>query len=356
MEYNKKKSKPAENTENGLPASFKTQRSLTQQVSYNDYFEYCKKERHYEPYALGDWKKCYAEMMNITFEIENKKILDVGCAGGTIAFAFSEYGADVSGCDINAAVIENCPFEKIKSRLQVIETTDLDKIFPDNTFDFIHSHQVFEHFPSKEYSTEVIKKIYRILKAGGICYIVLVTGEHFTQEDLIEIHRRGEDVDVTHINIWPMKWWRDLFNSFGFIDITDIFSPIIDCYQSKTGISFFKKYGWHQFCYAKDSSYDFYLNLGKERITKLLKRQKYYADVNIYKAVIQHREVNEEIAEIIKDFSNKQFNIITLPLTLFRKTADYIHNNHPRVFNVVYPVYQTILSKLKRIIRGSKRF
>lgn len=282
------------------------QTELVKTLSYKDYFEYTTKEKKTNHYVFGARQISYGEMIDLAFDISKRNVLDIGCAGGSIVLAFYQRGAIAYGCDINETILKKSPFLEIKDNLIIIDTVELPKIFKENTFDFIHSHQVFEHFPDWDYSVEVVKGIKRLLKPGGIVYISLVCGEHLTYQELLELRKRGHDVDVTHINIWPMEKWRNLFKELGFIDVTDIFCPIIDCYQSNAGFSFFKEYHWHQFCFAKGFSYGYYLKLGEKKILNLLRRQKSYADINIYEEVIQTREVNPEIGGIIKDFCEEK--------------------------------------------------
>ena len=111
--------------------------------------------------------------INLTKEIFKKEnitrtshILDVGCGTGqTAAYLAYNYGANVTGIDINSTMIAKAKRRMKKSRLpvKIIQST-IEKIpLPDHQFDFIICESVLS-FVNK---ARALKEIYRLLKNGG---------------------------------------------------------------------------------------------------------------------------------------------------------------------------------------------
>lgn len=181
-----------------------------------------------------------------------------------------------------------------------IETDSLKQYFEKETFDFIHSQQVFEHFSSKDYSERVLNAIYELLKYNGFLYVGLVTGEHLTQEELYAEKAQGVNIDVTHINVWPREYWLEVFKRCKFHSVEEWLSPIFNCYQTNSGFSYFKEYHWHQFFYSKgkiDCS-----KFAKEQLKNLLDKQKNYADTNIYNEILETTNVHDDMKAIIQEY------------------------------------------------------
>ncbi|MHA1712601.1 MAG: class I SAM-dependent methyltransferase [Candidatus Ranarchaeia archaeon] len=222
-----------------------TQDEILRAAGFNDYFDYTRSKRNYSPYRWDKWRLRYSDLIDDVFGLAGKKVLDIGCAGGSNVKAFWIKGADVYGCDINTKCIRRTPFKSIKSRLQAIDTNRLSEFYAANQFDLIHSQQVFEHFPDKAYSEQVVNEIAKILKPGGVVYVGLVTGEHLMPKELLGIYKRGEDVDITHANIWPMEYWHKLFEKAGLVNVDTEFQPKFE------GNKMYHKYKWHQMFYRK---------------------------------------------------------------------------------------------------------
>lgn len=269
------------------------QSELVEKRGFSDYFLYTKECNNYDPAAFGEWQVGYSEMMDFALGLKGKKVLDIGCAAGAMVYGFSLRGADAYGCDINETAITSSPFP-IRKKLSVVETSKINRHYVGEKFDIFHSQQVFEHFPGKEYSEEVVRSIYEITANDSLGYVALIAGDHLTEDDL----RDNPDIDPTHINIWPMEYWRSLFEETGFVDVTEWFSPVIMCYQIAGGnFSFYKEYDWQQLFLAKgtiDAK-----TTGTGRLIQLLDFQKGYADRKIYEDVINDLRVNDESRAII---------------------------------------------------------
>jgi len=88
------------------------------------------------------------------------KLLDVGCGRGDFTKGFKDLGLEVSGIDWesgNQELLEGIKFSKVN-------LGDGKFPFEEESFDFVFSKSVIEHFWNPE---EFIKESYRILKSKG---------------------------------------------------------------------------------------------------------------------------------------------------------------------------------------------
>ena len=88
-----------------------------------------------------------------------QKLLDVGCGRGDFLRGFFRYGLKCYGVDQTSCAKKICPEAEVK-------VADLGQGLPyeDNTFDFVYSKSVIEHFYHPE---RLAAEMYRVLKPGG---------------------------------------------------------------------------------------------------------------------------------------------------------------------------------------------
>jgi len=94
-------------------------------------------------------------------KIENKKILDIGCGNGEIAWYFLESGNEVHCVDIEDQRNnrENCIFKKVDSEILP---------YTDNFFDIVFSNHIIEHVGDGALH---LSEIRRVLRDNGLCYL-----------------------------------------------------------------------------------------------------------------------------------------------------------------------------------------
>lgn len=110
---------------------------------------------------------------NIFEELENKKVLDFGCgeAGFSLAIALNAKNSVVDGIDIING------FEKAKNIIKAENINNVNliegysSILPDSIYDYIISHDSFEHFEDPEY---ILSEMFRLVKPNG--YILIKFG------------------------------------------------------------------------------------------------------------------------------------------------------------------------------------
>ena len=104
-----------------------------------------------------------------------KNILEYGSGVGSDAWEYARRNNYVTCCDI---VAEN--LAKAKENLSsfgfdatyVLLNESFPLPFDDGVFDLVNSHGVIHHIPQ---GSEVVKEFHRVLKSGGLCYIMLYT-------------------------------------------------------------------------------------------------------------------------------------------------------------------------------------
>lgn len=187
----------------------------------------------------GDWQKKYGQWIVEVFSLKNKKVLDIGCACGSIANGLYESGANVDGIDINnyTILIGKERFKHLN--LNVCDAINMH-LYPDNFFDFIHTNQVAEHW-RPEHVQLILREIYRVLKPNGIFLCVLDTEELYLRQK-----RDPDKEDPTHVCIRPMSWWKNLLEKEKFEIINNIDFV-------RHSLSYLKKYDWDWFLVKKVS-------------------------------------------------------------------------------------------------------
>ena len=110
------------------------------------------------------------KICNILGNLEDKKVLDVGCGTGTLLKELAEKNPNsyFIGIDSSKKMIEAADKKKIKNLEFFIRNSE-NLNFPEERFDYILSSFSFHHWPNQEKS---IENCYRILKKQGKLIIV----------------------------------------------------------------------------------------------------------------------------------------------------------------------------------------
>ena len=96
-------------------------------------------------------------------------LLDVGCGAGLLTDKLVDEVDITIGIDASSGMIGNAG--KKSKFVKVITTAD-HLPFPDESFDKIFCHSVFQYFPNYKYGARVITEILRVLRHGGKCLIM----------------------------------------------------------------------------------------------------------------------------------------------------------------------------------------
>lgn len=112
----------------------------------------------------------------------HKKILDLGCGSGIMSSELAKIAdsGEVIGIDLSESILKEACWLKDSQGISNLkfQSGSVHKLnFPDNYFDFVYSRLLFQHLvePNK-----VLNNIYRILKPGGVIYLLDVDNSWFS--------------------------------------------------------------------------------------------------------------------------------------------------------------------------------
>jgi ubiquinone/menaquinone biosynthesis C-methylase UbiE len=177
-----------------------------------EYYDRCK-AKGIDYVFYGNWQKQYTKLVVFMSQIymmdyQDKAMLDIGCACGVNLKAFKEtkifdqyYGIDISEYLINLGK------EKLglsNDELRVGISTELP--FDNESIDFIHCSQLFEHL-EKDDILKTIDEIERVIIKGGKVFITL---------DAIRPGRNKKTVlaqDVSHVTAKDKEWWHSILKN-----------------------------------------------------------------------------------------------------------------------------------------------
>jgi ubiquinone/menaquinone biosynthesis C-methylase UbiE len=219
----------------GLPM---TNPKLTTTSFHIDYYEEHRR-LGLDYLGHGDWQVFYGKWLVESLGLKGKTVLDVGCACGSIAAGLAKAGSFVSGCDVNEHMIQLGRERWLAEQLKVCDAVNLH-YWRDNTFDFIHSAQVFEHF-NPELVPFILKEINRVTKLGGVMFVSLDTIELYERQN-----RKVEDEDPTHTCVKSMSWWKERLAATGWVEAHDMAEAMR--YHPD---NYFQRYDWDWFIVRK---------------------------------------------------------------------------------------------------------
>ncbi|MDA2933994.1 class I SAM-dependent methyltransferase, partial [Acidobacteria bacterium AH-259-D05] len=131
------------------------------------------------------------------------KILDLGCGWGNNLKFLRDKEFDYYGIDFSRAAVEHCQ-ESFKNIVQ----GDLSKLpYGNSFFHCVFDRQAIQH-NSKEGIRQIFKEVYRVLKASGIFYSVLIAKAKFdvyttylTEDEIRALTQSFLKVDVDYVEI-----------------------------------------------------------------------------------------------------------------------------------------------------------
>jgi len=193
------------------------------------------------------WNERLVEALEQGYSLRNKRIVDLGCAYGSVVAAMIKAGHDAYGIDLSDFGIAEGQKEYSLLESKTIQGSIHDlSCYPSEHFHFLFSNQVFEHLPGHLCETLAVET-FRVAKPKAVLWAGLVLD---ISSDYQPQGFDPKDPDPTHINIRPKAWWDEKFIKAGWV-INDEFDETFRKHELSDGYSFFKDYDWHSICYKK---------------------------------------------------------------------------------------------------------
>jgi ADP-heptose:LPS heptosyltransferase/SAM-dependent methyltransferase len=203
-------------------------------------------ERYYREHKLagldylgfGDWQRRYGRWLVEALLWRGKRVLDAGCACGSILRGLGEAGAVVQGIDVNEHMISlgRRTWPDMTPLLHVCDAVNLH-LFEAGSFDGVHTAQVAEHW-RPELVPHILRELGRVTVAGGLLFCCLDTLELFARQG-----RRLEEEDPTHVCVRPLAWWHERLAEAGWLLCTAEHEPALRGHAD----SFLELYDWDWF-------------------------------------------------------------------------------------------------------------
>ena len=188
--------------------------------------------------AYGPWQEQYGRWLVDSLTLKGKRVLDVGCACGSVLRGLGEAGAVVQGVDLCEAMVRRGreAWPELAASLHVCDAVNLHA-FADGAFDAIHTSQAAEHW-KPDLVQLILRELARVTVPGGLLFCALDTEELFARQG-----RTIEHEDPTHICIRPLSWWRRRLAECGWELCTAEFEARLRAHPE----TFLMRYDWDWF-------------------------------------------------------------------------------------------------------------
>lgn len=198
-------------------------RTLTSSV-YDEAYYVEHRKAGLDYLGFGGWQRNYGAWIRDAMKWNGVRVLEVGCACGSIMRGMGEAGIVMEGIDLSSHMIalgkEKWP--DMAALLHAGDAADLS-MFEDGHFDAVHSAQVAEHWVPEQVP-KILRELSRVTTAGAVFFCALDTAELFARQG-----RSLENDDPTHICIRPMSWWNEQLVAAGWENCSAEFaSPLLD--------------------------------------------------------------------------------------------------------------------------------
>ncbi len=158
----------------------------------NKLFDIWHKGQEFDENANTPWHNFVKKFLIEKFEINNKKILEIGCGRGGLSCWIAEYSgqtfAELVAGDFSQSALDIAQKHSVLKGLNKINWSrqDIQSInFPNNYFDIVISCETIEHVPNPKIA---IKELYRVCKNSGI--LMLTTPNYMNFYGLYRFYLR----------------------------------------------------------------------------------------------------------------------------------------------------------------------
>lgn len=181
----------------------------------------------WDPSILPHIYNCYHSEMERYLRAagdEPLRILDVGCAQGTLALLLAEAGHDVTAVDLRQEFLDYAQTRYETGKIEFIQGNALELNLPDQ-YDLIFSNQILEHLV---YPVEMLKGLANMLAPGGRVVATTPNG-NYIKSDLPLFSELGdrsqyEEMQFTsdgdgHFFAYTADELREIFSEAGLDEV-----------------------------------------------------------------------------------------------------------------------------------------
>jgi len=178
---------------------------------------------------LHDINPLRIDYINKYKNLNEQKILDIGCGGGILSEAMALKGGIVTGIDMAESALNVAKIHQIESKTDVdykLTTVENLATLEEGTYDIVTCLEMIEHVPSPK---EVIESCSKLLKPGGSAFFstinrnpkafiyAILGAEHILKLLPIGTHEYAKFVKPSELEYWARNASLDLKDSTGLI-------------------------------------------------------------------------------------------------------------------------------------------
>lgn len=166
--------------------------SLSHNAGYTHYNRWPRINNDFVPHdqSTGEYWKDLALRYNLDHSLQNKKVLEIGCAKGFIVEAMRDLGINAYGIDVSPYAI-SCAREDIKPYLRVADARNVLSEYAANEFAVLFSRRTLSCFTNDEIAAMIVQ-MNRIAK--------------------LQVHDYSDVDNPQYYNIMPIQQLIDNFN------------------------------------------------------------------------------------------------------------------------------------------------
>jgi S-adenosylmethionine-dependent methyltransferase len=187
---------------------------------------------------LDNFRKFVIPWLDNVKPLDEARILEIGCGTGSSTVALAEQGAHVTSVDILETSIavakDRCQAYDLNANFLCVNATEVQRIFRDQSFDFIIFFATLEHMTHNE-RIIAMRKTWEMLSPGSLWCVIDTPNRLWYFDDhtsLLPFYQwLQDDLAFSYSRFSPRESFRDLYR-----DITDVAK--LDFLRRGRGVSF----------------------------------------------------------------------------------------------------------------------